>query len=143
MPGAAQAMQRSRHAPHAKHAALPLLLPPGERFAGSSDPATRAAAAAIRAAEAEELAEQRRAKKAAFDAEYDAGAGMGLRVCVFWGQGLLCVYGRRGESVVGKLPYHCVEPCKHTWPGGWGARMLCQKRSTVELGAPACVLCCC
>lgn len=47
--------------------------PAGERFAGSSDPATRAAAAAIRAAEAEELAEQRRAKKAAFDAEYDAG----------------------------------------------------------------------
>ncbi|KAL4425893.1 hypothetical protein ABPG75_009909 [Micractinium tetrahymenae] len=47
----------------------------GERFAGSSDPATRAAAAAIQAAEAEELAERRRAKKAAFDQEYDEGGG--------------------------------------------------------------------
>lgn len=45
----------------------------GERFASSSDPATRAAAAAIQAAEAEELAEKRRAKKAAFDQEYDEG----------------------------------------------------------------------
>jgi len=45
----------------------------GERFAASSDPTTRAAAAAIKAAEAEELAEKRRAKKAAFDTEYDEG----------------------------------------------------------------------
>ena len=47
--------------------------PAGERFAGSSDPATRAAAAAIKASAEEELAEQRRAKKAAFDSEYDQG----------------------------------------------------------------------
>ncbi|PSC76713.1 ribosome biogenesis BMS1-like protein [Micractinium conductrix] len=47
----------------------------GERFAGSEDPATRAAAAAIKAATEEELAEKRRAKKAAFDSEYDEGGG--------------------------------------------------------------------
>lgn len=48
----------------------------GEKFAGSSDPATRAAAAAIKAAEVEEdLAAKRAAKKAAFNAEYDESGG--------------------------------------------------------------------
>ncbi|EFN57678.1 hypothetical protein CHLNCDRAFT_142849 [Chlorella variabilis] len=51
----------------------------GERFAGSSDPATRAAAAAIRAAGEEDLAEARRAKKAAFDAEYDQGGAKAVQ----------------------------------------------------------------
>jgi len=51
----------------------------GEKFAGSSDPATRAAAVAIKAAEAEaeaeDLAAKRAAKKAAFNAEYDESGG--------------------------------------------------------------------
>jgi len=51
----------------------------GEKYAGSSDPATRAAAAAIKAAEAEaekeDLAAKRAAKKAAFNTEYDESGG--------------------------------------------------------------------
>lgn len=52
----------------------------GQHFAGSSDPATRAAAAAIKAAEAEDLAAKKAAKKAAFNTEYDeSGGGKGIK----------------------------------------------------------------
>ena len=53
----------------------------GQVFAGSDDPATRAAALAIQAAEAEaaSLAAKKAAKKAAFDSEYDEG-GSGKRM---------------------------------------------------------------
>lgn len=47
----------------------------GVKYAGSADPATRAAVAAIAATEAEEIAEKKLAKKAAFDSEYDEGGG--------------------------------------------------------------------
>jgi len=47
----------------------------GVKFSGSDDPATRAAAAAIHANEAEEIALKKAAKKAAFDSAYDEGGG--------------------------------------------------------------------
>lgn len=54
----------------------------GKVFSGSDDPATRAAALAIKAADAEEasIAAKKAAKKAAFDSEYDqAGSGKGVK----------------------------------------------------------------
>lgn len=90
----------------------------GERFAGSSDPATRAAAAAIQAAEADELAEKRRAKKAAFDSEYDEGASFVIHKC--W-QALASLLGwaRAGGTCCGSVrcggaPSRCArDPSAH------------------------------
>ncbi|RMZ52401.1 hypothetical protein APUTEX25_000676 [Auxenochlorella protothecoides] len=54
----------------------------GDRFEGSADPATRAAAAAIKLSaeeERKELDAKRASKKAAFDAEYDQGGSRGVK----------------------------------------------------------------
>lgn len=82
--GAAAGLQACLPCPEMTLAPPPFLPPSwssGERFAGSSDPAVRAAAAAIKATTEEEMAEKRRAKKAAFDAEYDTGGWLGFE-CV-------------------------------------------------------------
>lgn len=91
--------------PHATSHSTLATLHAGERFEGSADPATQAAAAAIKAAEAEELAEKRRAKKAAFDAEYDEGEAGGcgrwilMRLGEWWSAGMsICGGCQRGMT---------------------------------------------
>lgn len=54
----------------------------GDIFKGSEDPATKAAAAAIKATKNEELAAKKAAKKAAFDAAYDEGGVKGADTAI-------------------------------------------------------------
>ena len=78
----------------------------GQRFSGSADPATRAAAAAIEAAAEEEIRAKKAAKKAAFDTEYDEGGrdvaawevAAGVGGAVDW-----CEGGVRAEHVFGSV----------------------------------------